>query len=262
MAETAAQKDQVLDQFTQQAESYSRLTGAMAIAGDRQAAFRALVDPRPDDLALDVCCGPATIALDLAPHVARVTGLDLTPAMLDQARAAQAEKGMENADWVEGDVCALPFEDGAFSIVLCGAAFHHLTDPRAAFAEMARVCRPGGRIVIRDVTPAADKSAAYDAFEKARDPSHVHALTPEEVGTLGLGLPVDEPTMLATLTPHMAFDPILATSFPQACTIEDLRERMREDALTGEDRLGFSAQIVDGEVRVAYPGVIARWVKN
>lgn len=260
MAETTAQKDQVLDQFTQQAEGYNRLTGSMT-TGDRQAAFRAIVDPKADDVVLDVCCGNAMIALDIAPHVGHVTGLDLTLAMLDQARATQAQKGIANADWVEGDVCALPFGDGAFSIVLCGAAFHHLTDPRAAFAEMVRVCRPGGRIVVRDVTPAAEKSAAFDAFERARDPSHVHALTSEEMAGLGKGLPVGESHLVATLAADLPFDPILAISFPQACTIDALRDRVRDDARSGEDRLGLSARIVDGEIRVSYPGTIARWIR-
>ncbi len=83
------QNERVIDQFSRQAESYGKLTGGMA-SEERSAAFAALIGTMPDDVALDVCCGPGSLALDLAPYVAHVTGLDLTPAMLDQARVAQA----------------------------------------------------------------------------------------------------------------------------------------------------------------------------
>jgi ubiquinone/menaquinone biosynthesis C-methylase UbiE len=260
MGEDAGHKAQIVDQFSQQAESYSRLTGAMA-AEERQAAFRALVQAGPDDNVLDVCCGPGTMALDLAPYVAHVTGLDLTPAMLDEARAGQAKRGVTNADWVVGDVFAIPFDVGAFSLITCGAAFHHMTDPGAAFRELVRVCRPGGRIVVRDVTPAAEKSAAYDRMEILRDPSHTHALTREEMAKLGERLPVSAPALHASLAADLPLDAILATSFPEACTVDELRDMFREDALSGADDLGFSARIIDGAIRVSYPQTTAVWTR-
>ena len=261
MSEEASHKTQIIGQFTQQAAGYAQLTGAMP-ESPRQTAFRTLVQAQSDDKVLDVCCGPGTIALDLAPHVAHVTGLDLTPAMLDQARAAQAKRGVTNADWRQGDVYALPFEDAAFSLVTSGAAYHHMLNPRAAFREMVRVCRPGGRIVVRDVTPAAQKSAAYDRMEILRDPSHTHALTPEELGGLGAGLPVGAPVLHASIAANLPLDAILATSFPEACTIADIRAMFLADALSGEDRWGFDARLIDGEIRVSYPQTTAIWVKT
>ena len=231
MSNDASHKKHVVGQFTQQAEGYARLTGATP-AVDRQAAFRALVQAQPHDRVLDVCCGPGTIALDLAPFVAHVTGLDLTPAMLQQARAAQARRGVANVEWVEGDVYALPFGDAAFSLVTSGAAFHHMTDPRAAFGEMVRVCGLGGRIVIRDVTPAQDKSASYDRMEKLRDPSHTHALTPEEMSRLGEGLQVSAPRLHGSVAADLKLDAVLATSFPEACGVADIRAMFLEDALS------------------------------
>jgi ubiquinone/menaquinone biosynthesis C-methylase UbiE len=261
MAEVAEQKHQVVGQFSQQAEGYAKLTTGLATT-DRHAAFRALVQPQPDDRLLEVCCGPGAITLDLAPRIAHATGLDLTPAMLEQGRAAQAAQGIANIDWIEGDICDLPFADESFSIVASSAAFHHLTDPRAAFREMARVCRPGGRIVIRDVTPAADKSAAYDRMEKLRDPSHTHALSPEEMRGLGEGAPVGEPQVTTSITADLSLDAILATSFPEACTLDDLRAMFREDALSGEDELGFGTRLVDDEVRVSYTMTTALWMRT
>ena len=118
MSDENGHKSQVIGQFTQQAESYARLTGSMAVR--RRAAIFSVSwsRRRPGDVVLDVCCGPGTMALDMAPYVAHVTGLDLTPAMLDQARAAQIEARGDNVAWREGDVYALPFADGAFSLVM------------------------------------------------------------------------------------------------------------------------------------------------
>jgi ubiquinone/menaquinone biosynthesis C-methylase UbiE len=261
MSGAANHNDQILNQFSQQAEGYSRLTGS-APPEDRVAAFRALIGARADDQLLDVCCGPGTMSLGLAPYMASVTGLDLTPAMLDQARAAQVRRGVANAEWIEGDVFAMPFADASFSLVLCGAAFHHMPEPELALREMVRVCRSGGRIVVRDVTPAADKSAAYDRMEKLRDPSHTHALTPEELGGLGAGLPVGAPQLYPSLTADLPLHPILAASFPEACTTAEIHEMFREDAIAGNDALGFKARIVDGEILVSYAQTTAIWIKN
>lgn len=257
----AAQKAQVLDQFSRQAEGYGRLTGAMA-GVDRGAAFRAQVGVGPGDTVLDVCCGTGALALDLAPHVRHVTGLDLTPAMLEQARAAQGQRGCTNVEWVEGDAYALPFADAAFDLVVCGAAFHHMLDPTAALCEMVRVCRPGGRIAVRDVTPAPDKSAAYDRIERMRDPSHVHALTSAELATLGAGLAVAPPVLHASVAADLPLEAVLATSFPTTCTLDDIRALFFADAQNGGDALGFDAKLVDGEVRVSYPQTAAIWVRR
>jgi ubiquinone/menaquinone biosynthesis C-methylase UbiE len=258
MSDEANHKEQIIGQFTQQAEGYGRLTGSMADGG-RQAAFAALVQARPDDQVLDVCCGTGAIALGLAPYVAQVTGLDLTPAMLAQAKAAQEKQGVSNARWMEGDIYALPFADGTFSLVTSGAAFHHVTNPRDAFRELVRVCRKGGRVVVRDVTPDADKSAAYDRMEILRDPSHTHALTRDEMSRLGEGQPVSPPALHASLAADLPLDAVLATSFPEACSIEDLRAMFYEDALSGEDRLGFKARLVGEEIRVSYAQTTAIW---
>ena len=261
MADSASNKHSILEQFSQQAEGYSRLIGGMADERG-QFAFRDLVDARTDDHVLDVCCGPGTLALRLAPFVSHVTGLDLTPAMLEQARAAQERKGVANADWVEGDVFALPFTRDAFSLVTCGTAFHHLPDPLAAMNEMVRVCRPGGRIVVVDMTPDAAKSVAFDRMEKLRDPSHVHALSPAEMAGLGEDMEVGAAQLCSSFTADLPLDAILETSFPETCTIEDIRSMFLEDARSGEDRLGFNARLVDGEVQVSYVMSTAIWTKK
>jgi ubiquinone/menaquinone biosynthesis C-methylase UbiE len=250
----------VVDQFSQQAEGYRQLTSSLP--SDRSAALRAQIGAGPEDRLLELCCGPGSLALDFAPTVRHVTGLDLTAAMLEQARIHQAQRGVDNVEWVLGDACEMPFDDGQFSIVLCSAAFHHLVDPARVFGQMVRVCSGGGRIVVRDVTPSPDKSERYDATEKLRDPSHTHALSVDELRALGSQWPLDEISLQTTPTTHLGFDAILATSFPQQCSREDLHALLRADALSGEDRLGFKAAVIDGELKVSYPMSTAIWTKR
>src|SRR5262249_53194869 len=143
----------------------------------------------PDDEVLDVACGPGLVACAVARVARQVTGLDLTPAMIDKARERERSLGLSNLTWVVGDAQPLPFPDASFSRVITRYSFHHLTDPASAFAEMVRVCRPGGRVMVADVfTTSPEQAAAYDRLEKWRDPSHTHALQLSELGALFAGL--------------------------------------------------------------------------
>jgi ubiquinone/menaquinone biosynthesis C-methylase UbiE len=242
----------IVDQHNRQAEGYAKLTTELSKT-DRSAAMRARIGAGPDDMVLDVACGPGRLSLDLAPHVGSVTGLDLTPGMLEQARTALGASGLENVEFVQGDALAMPFADETFSIVVSSAAFHHFEAPGRVLAEMVRVCRPGGRVVISDVTPEAEKAGEYDRMERLRDPSHGHAHSVGELAELGSAAGLDAPEAYTSLTGPMTYASVLATSFPEAHTRKELLEMMREDAAEGGDRLGFKAELRDGEVLVSYP---------
>jgi ubiquinone/menaquinone biosynthesis C-methylase UbiE len=82
----------------------------------------------------------------------RVTGIDMTSQMLAKARAAAAEMGAANAEFVEGEVESLPFPDASFDVVISNGVIDLISDKEAVFSEIARVLRPGGRIQIADVT--------------------------------------------------------------------------------------------------------------
>ncbi|MGK5111549.1 MULTISPECIES: methyltransferase domain-containing protein [unclassified Geodermatophilus] len=107
---------------------------------------------RPGLDLLDVGCGPGTITVDLAARVApgRVLGLDVAPAPLDEARAA-AERAGVPVEFAVGDVYALEAADDSYDVVHAHQVLQHLTEPVAALREMARVCRPGGLVAVRDV---------------------------------------------------------------------------------------------------------------
>jgi hypothetical protein len=81
------------------------------------------------------------------------------------------------------------------------------------------------------------------------------------MSALGQGLPVGGPALTASVAGDLPLVPILAASFPESCTVDDLLARFRQDALSGEDRLGFNARMVDDEVRVSYRLTTAIWTK-
>ncbi|MPQ97809.1 methyltransferase domain-containing protein [Modestobacter sp. I12A-02628] len=122
----------------------------------QNSAAHLLGELRPGLDVLDVGCGPGTITVDLARRVApgRVLGLDVSPAPLDEARALAAAEGVP-AEFAVGDVYALDAADDSFDVVHAHQVLQHLTDPVAALREMARVCRPGGVVAVRDVDYAA-----------------------------------------------------------------------------------------------------------
>src|SRR5262249_33501018 len=133
---------------------------------------------------LDVACGPGLLACAFARVVRHAAGVDITPAMLEQARKTQQEQGLKNVTWQSGDVRSLPYPDHHFSIVASRFVFHHLLDPLAALSEMKRVCKPSGRVVVADMAPMAVKADALNAMERLRDPSHVRAMPGEELESL------------------------------------------------------------------------------
>jgi ubiquinone/menaquinone biosynthesis C-methylase UbiE len=107
---------------------------------------------RPGLDLLDVGCGPGTITVDLAARVApgRVVGIDVSADPLAEARMVADRAGVE-VTFEVGDVYALAADDDSFDVVHAHQVLQHLTDPVSALREMARVCRPGGVIAMRDV---------------------------------------------------------------------------------------------------------------
>jgi len=172
-------KSRILDQFTRQAAPF-----AAAAAIHNQEVLDSIVQwagTGPDDTVLDVACGPGLLACAFARVAKHATGIDMTPAMLEQARKTQQEQGLKNVSWQQGNVYSLPFPPSQFSIVSSRFVFHHLQDPLAALREMQRVCQPGGKIVVADMAPQPEKAGALNAAELLRDPSHVRALPVDEL---------------------------------------------------------------------------------
>ncbi|WP_051326277.1 class I SAM-dependent methyltransferase [Glycomyces tenuis] len=124
--------------------------GDYAAAGDRWAEASTRIAEAyatPDLAVLDVACGPGSLAVAAAAAGAEVTGLDAAPALLELARARADAAGV-GVEWIEADMTALPFPDDAFDLVASAFGCMFAPEPEAMAAELARVCRPGGRIAV------------------------------------------------------------------------------------------------------------------
>ena len=125
-------------------------------AGYRQLARRAVgAGIAPEAKVLDMGTGPGFVAIEVAKLLdgtqCQVVGMDLSQAMLALAAENAVEAGMNGAlTWRTGDVKAMPFDDGAFDLVVSNDSLHHWDDPLPVFDEIARVLQKDGRCVIHD----------------------------------------------------------------------------------------------------------------
>jgi SAM-dependent methyltransferase len=136
----------------------------------------AFVEPSGQERALDVGAGTAALAFALSKHVREVVALELVPELLAQAKPLLAE--YPNVELVEGDAAKLPFGIADFDLVCERAVLHHVPRPELVVAEMARVTRRGGRLLVIDQLAPIDPLLAIelDRFERVRDPSHTRLL--------------------------------------------------------------------------------------
>jgi len=172
--ETLLTKAAVQAQFGRQAPRYAR---SDSHAGDRDLDLLVShLQVTSGDRVLDIATGTGFTAFALAAHGSWVAGLDLTAAMLAEARRLSPDPRIV---WIAGDAESLPVADAVFDAVAVRRAPHHFPHLRQALAEMRRVVRPGGRIGIVDQVPPEDEAGRLlmERLEKLRDPSHVEALT-------------------------------------------------------------------------------------
>jgi ubiquinone/menaquinone biosynthesis C-methylase UbiE len=241
----------IVDQFTKQAVPFSKKT---AMSSDE--IFKLMLemcDVTPQDTVLDVACGPGLTACAVAAVAAHVTGIDLTPAMIERARARQTDLGLTNLDWRISDVYSLPFADNSISLVLTRFSFHHFLNPAAVLAEMKRVCRPGGRVMVWDSVPDAEKAEAYNRLEKLKDPSHARALPAEEL----LAIARESGLMNIKTAPfnlEFALEAQLAGMFPNPGDEEKIRQIYQDNLIT--DTVGMGIHKRGEAIHFHYPTMI------
>ncbi len=176
--------DRIREQFTRQADVYAQMSQTTSQRG--LDGLVALSGAGSGDQVLDVACGPGFLTMTFATRARAVTGCDATDAFLAMARAEAQRRGLANLTFDQGDVEALPYPDATFDVVACRAAFHHFPRPERVLAEMARVARPGARLLIADMLGAEDveQAAYHDRMEILCDPTHVRALPESAFHTL------------------------------------------------------------------------------
>lgn len=147
-----------------------------------------LLDLQPDDVFLDVACGTGAFLRWHAAHVQRVAGIDHSAAALSVARRLLAGRlRAGTAEIVEGDVAELPWPDQTFTAVLSNCVDCYPDKQERAFAEMYRVLRPGGRLVVSynpterrpNSRPGRLAAAGFTDIHVARLPTLVSARRPQ-----------------------------------------------------------------------------------
>ena len=169
------------ERFTASARTYSQ--SRVAARHDENRALLRLAAPASADRVLDVACGPGALLAALAPFVRYAVGVDLTAAMLDQARQTTQPAAVA---LVRAAAEHLPFRDSALSLCVTTYALHHFGEPRAVVREMVRVVGPGGRVVIGDLVASADDRARalQNEIERLRDPAHMEMQSVRGIETL------------------------------------------------------------------------------
>lgn len=155
-----------------------------ARAAELAQTVREFVEASGDERALDSGTGTGALAFALAPIVREVVGVDLVPELLERAR--ERVRDHPNVTFVEGDATKLPFGFGEFDLAGTLRTLHHIARPELAVAELARVTRGGGRVLVVDQIAPVDPLAALELnrFERARDPSHTRALADVDLRNL------------------------------------------------------------------------------
>lgn len=133
-----------------------------SLAGDWERIRKSYFDDRitslaiekllPRDLVLaDVGCGTGSLTFELARFARKVVGVDLSPKMLRRARAVAKERDLGNVEFRQGDAVKLPLASRSVDAAFCVMVLHFLPDPQRAIAELCRIVRPGGAVILVDL---------------------------------------------------------------------------------------------------------------
>jgi ubiquinone/menaquinone biosynthesis C-methylase UbiE len=241
----------VQKQFTKTAEAFSKF--AVRDSPEVIAEKVRFLKPQPENVILDVACGPGALVLALAPNVRFAYGMDLTSEMLRQARGYQAEKQISNAAFICGEGERIPYADASFDLVSCQYAFHHIPKPELVLQEMVRVAKPDGRVFVDDTLgPESDeKFELHNRIEVVRDPSHTRSLRLTTFLSLfeKLGLEIVSQSFKRH---HRSFNQwmLRAGRTPQDVRYKEAR-RLLETSAPG-DRAGFSPEIQGDDIQIVH----------
>lgn len=227
-------------QFGKTAAAY--VSSATHATGEDLDRLIAVAAPRASERALDLGCGVGHTLRRIAPLVSFAVGADATLEMMHAGRTNVV--AAPNAAFAQSDATALPFADASFDLVTCRLAAHHFSHAGAAFREVARVLRRGGRFVLVD--NCAPDDPALDAFinelEALRDPSHVRNHTIDGWRTLLEGAGLQTSVESELLTTKLTTEAWLERSQTPADRAAEVRRRLREATPAAREAFQITAE--------------------
>ncbi len=228
MEEQAKHNKLIMEQFSKQAVPFSQKVPAHS----NEMAFKLILETvgiDENDQVLDVACGPGMLTCAVAQKAKCVIGMDLVPAMIEQARLLQQARGLSNLSWKTGDVTQLPFEDAFFSAVMTRFSFHHFLKPEDVLREMVRVAESNGKIGVIDVFSTSEAHAdLHDRMETLRDDSHVRVLSLPELKRISKDAGVTS-LKSAFYRLEIELEQQLAASFPKPGDVHKIRQLVKND---------------------------------
>lgn len=237
----------VRQSFSVQAENFESPAMSFSKQEYLQETLKA-VGANKTDLALEVAAGTCACGRALADQVQHVVCLDLTPAMLAEGKKEAERQGKTNMTFLLGNAMELPFLPDSFDLVISRLAFHHFPDVRRPMQEMARVLKPGGKLVLIDMEAAEEYlRQTEDEIETLRDASHVKNLSREEMLHLFEEEKIEVEQCTSTKIPVSLDAWMQLTKTPQNVQSE-IQKRMREE-LEGGAKTGFSPYQAGGSIR-------------
>ncbi len=166
----------ITKQFDRQAEAFSQM---QVVRDERLLQFMVGISGvSAEDSVIDLACGPGIVTMAFAPRAVRAVGVDATEKMIAIARAEAERRDLRNVTFLTGNVEQVPVPDESFDLSVCRFAFHHFQRRDLVLAEMNRIVKPGGKLLVVDMLGSEDpeKAEYHDSLERLCDPSHVRAL--------------------------------------------------------------------------------------
>lgn len=248
-------REVVLSEFSHQSRSFDR--AAVMSSAETLGSLLELVPKGAGGRWLDAACGTGVITRALAGAVDEVLGIDLTAAMLDVGRREARSAGLDNVRFEIGDATDLELPDESFDGAVTRFSLHHVPVPGRVIAELARVIRPGGLVIIGDHVTDEDATGAawHQEIERLRDPSHWSCLSPARIRALGesAGLRLDQERLIPF---ELDFDEWLARSTAGADAAELIRTCLSERS---EGTPSFRLLERDGSRRLQLVYSLTRW---
>ena len=145
--------------------------------------FKEAIASKASGVMLDLACGPGMLLASLASTMRLSVGVDVTPKMIQVARATCRAASPAHTQFVESLAECLPFATAAIDCVVTRLSIHHFLDPLVVLREVKRVLKSDGLLVIGDLISSEDPTERrlHNALEQLRDPSHIRMLPASEL---------------------------------------------------------------------------------